>query len=55
MDAFETYFSSLKGKKIAVLGLGVSNRPLVELLLEYGCDVTGCDRTPREKLDAQGL
>ena len=55
MDAFETYFSSLKGKKIAVLGLGVSNRPLVELLLEYGCDVTGCDRTPREKLDAQVL
>lgn len=55
MDAFESYFSSLKGKKIAVLGLGVSNRPLVELLLEYGCDVTGCDRTPREKLDAQVL
>ena len=55
MDGFETYFSSLKGKKIAVLGLGVSNRPLVELLLEYGCDVTGCDRTPREKLDAQVL
>ena len=55
MDGFESYFSSLKGKKIAVLGLGVSNRPLVELLLEYGCDVTGCDRTPREKLDAQVL
>ena len=48
---FEEYFSSLKDKKIAVLGLGVSNRPLVRLLLEYGCDVTGCDKTPREKLD----
>ena len=53
--AFETYFNSLKGKKIAVLGLGVSNRPLVKLLLEFGCDVTGCDRTPREKLDAEVL
>ncbi|MBR4990678.1 MAG: UDP-N-acetylmuramoyl-L-alanine--D-glutamate ligase [Oscillospiraceae bacterium] len=53
--AFETYFNSLKGKKIAVLGLGVSNRPLVRLLLEFGCDVTGCDRTPREKLDAELL
>ena len=53
--AFETYFNSLKGKKIAVLGLGVSNRPLVRLLLEFGCDVTGCDRTPREKLDAEVL
>ena len=36
MDAFESYFQSLKGKKIAVLGLGVSNRPLVRLLLEFG-------------------
>ena len=53
--AFETYFTSLKGKKIAVLGLGVSNRPLVRLLVEFGCDVTGCDRTPREKLDAEVL
>ena len=53
--AFETYFNALKGKKIAVLGLGVSNRPLVRLLLEFGCDVTGCDRTPREKLDAEVL
>ena len=55
ISAFEQYFTSLKGKKIAVLGLGVSNRPLVRLLLEFGCDVTGCDRTPREKLDAEVL
>ena len=55
MDAFETYFSSLKGKRIAVLGLGVSNRPLVRLLLEFGCDVVGCDKTPREKLDEEVL
>ena len=55
MDAFNEYFNSLRGKKIAVLGLGVSNRPLVRLLLEFGCDVTGCDKTPREKLDAEVL
>ncbi len=55
ISAFEQYFVSLKGKKIAVLGLGVSNQPLVRLLLGYGCDVTGCDRTPREKLDAAVL
>ena len=52
---FEGYFHSLKGKNIAVLGLGVSNRPLVRLLLEFGCTVTGCDRTPRESLDAEVL
>lgn len=55
MSAFEDYFSSLKDKHIAVLGLGVSNRPLVRLLLEFGCRVTGCDRTPREKLDEEVL
>ena len=38
-----------------MLGLGVSNRPLVRLLLEFGCQVMGCDRTPREKLDAEIL
>jgi len=55
VSAFDSYFTSLKDKKIAVLGLGVSNRPLVRLLLEFGCDVTGCDRTPREKLDTEVL
>ena len=53
--SFDGYFQSLKGKRIAVFGLGVSNRPLVKLLLSYGCTVTGCDRTPREKLDAEVL
>ena len=52
---FDAYFTSLRGKRIAVLGLGVSNRPLVRLLLEYGCTVVGCDKTPREKLDPEIL
>jgi len=56
MDSrFDQFFTSLRGKNIVVLGLGVSNRPLVRLLLEYGCTVTGCDRTPREKLDQEVL
>lgn len=55
MDTFAHYFESLRGKRIVVLGLGVSNRPLVRLLLEFGCQVTGCDKTPREKLDEELL
>ena len=54
-DRFTQYFHSLKDKRIAVLGLGVSNRPLVRLLLDFGCNVTGCDKTPREKLDGEVL
>ena len=53
--AFEQYFTSLRNKHIAVLGLGVSNRPLVRLLLSFGCRVIGCDRTPREKIDTEVL
>ncbi|MBR4017869.1 MAG: UDP-N-acetylmuramoyl-L-alanine--D-glutamate ligase, partial [Oscillospiraceae bacterium] len=49
------YFTSLQGKHIVVMGLGVSNRPLVRLLLQYGCSVTGCDKTPYEKLDEEVL
>ena len=52
---FETYFENLRGKRVAVLGLGVSNRPLVRLLLEFGCIVSGGDRTEREKLDTEVL
>ena len=51
----ESCFTALRGKNIVVLGLGVSNRPLVRLLLRYGCTVTGCDKTPREKLDTELL
>ena len=53
--SLKQYFTALQGKTVAVLGLGVSNRPLVKLLLRYGCTVVGCDRTPREKLDGEVL
>ena len=54
MDVRE-YFENLKGKEVLVLGLGVSNRPLVRLLLQYGISVTGCDKTPREALEDEVL
>ncbi len=51
----DQYFEGLRGKRIAVLGIGVSNRPLIRLLLSYGLDVTACDRIARENLDAEVL
>ncbi len=50
-----TYFDRLKGQEVLVLGLGVSNRPLVRLLLAHGISVTGCDRTERENADEEIL
>ena len=55
VSALDQYFAAIADKKIAVLGLGVSNRPLVRMLLGAGCDVTGCDRTDREKLEEEVL
>ena len=55
MTRLDSYFEALKGKQVLVLGVGVSNRPLVRLLLRYGIEVTCCDKTPREKLDAEVL
>lgn len=41
---FEAYLKSLENKRVAVIGIGVSNQPLIRLLLERGIDVTACDK-----------
>ena len=40
----EAYLASLRGKTVAVIGVGVSNRPLIDLLFSRGIEVTACDR-----------
>lgn len=55
MTRLDSYFNQLKNKHVLVLGIGVSNRPLVRLLLHYGIAVTCCDKTPRCKLDNEVL
>ena len=49
---FEEYLSSLQNKTVAVIGIGVSNRPLIELLLSRGVAVTACDKKDRGALGA---
>ncbi len=56
---FDEYLDSLRGKSVAVIGIGVSNRPLIELLLERGVSVTACDKKTElgplgEELTAKG-
>ena len=38
------YFESIRGKRVAVLGMGVSNAPLVKLLLQNGIETTVRDK-----------
>ncbi|MDY3014018.1 MAG: UDP-N-acetylmuramoyl-L-alanine--D-glutamate ligase [Evtepia sp.] len=45
----QQYLDSIQGKRVAVIGIGVSNTPLIKTLLGAGISVTACDKTPREK------
>ena len=47
-----TYLESLKNKKVAVIGIGVSNIPLIRLLCDAGISVTACDKKERAALGA---
>ena len=49
------YILSIKDKRIAVVGIGVSNTPLIRLLLLGGCSVTACDRRSLEQLGMEAL
>lgn len=49
------YVLSLKNKRIAVIGIGVSNTPLIRLLLSYGCDVTACDARGLETMGEEAF
>lgn len=51
---FAEYLASLKNKTVAVIGIGVSNRPLIETLLKAGIDVTACDKKDRAALGEDG-
>ena len=44
------YLTSLKNKRVAVIGIGVSNTPLIRMLLGAGIDVTACDKSSRDDL-----
>ena len=47
------YIESLRHKTVAVIGVGVSNTPLLELLLAEGNRVTACDKRSREQMGEQ--
>ena len=53
--SLKTYLESIQGKSIGVIGIGVSNTPLIELLLNAGFSVTACDKRQRQQFDADLL
>ena len=53
MSTITEYFETLKGESIAVIGMGVSNTPLIKMMLRAGLKVTVCDKASRERIEEQ--
>lgn len=49
------YVDSIRNKKVTVIGIGVSNTPLIDLLLAENVSVTACDKRTREEMGEQAL
>ncbi len=47
------YVDSIRNKRVAVIGIGVSNTPLLDMLLAEGIRVTACDKRTREQMGRQ--
>lgn len=45
-----TFRNNIKGKNVAVIGIGISNRPLIGFLVKNGARVTAYDKKSREEL-----
>ena len=52
-STIQEYLASLRGKRVAVLGIGVSNTPLIKMLLRADVEVTACDKRQREDFGGQ--
>ncbi len=50
----ENFYNSVKGKRIAFCGVGISNLPLIYKFKDLGAEVYACDRRTRELLGATG-
>ncbi len=46
----EAFFSGIKGKTVAICGIGKNNRPVIRQFLEAGAHVVACDRRTRQEL-----
>ena len=47
-DKAKKYFDSLKGKKVAFVGMGVANIPCAEFFAKLGIDVYACDKRDKD-------
>ena len=49
-QSVQTFFDSLRGRRIALIGMGRSHMPLIPLFTRYGAKVVACDKRDRDAL-----
>ena len=54
-DSINRYFQGVQNKKIAVIGIGVSNTPLIKMLAQSGANVTARDKKSIKEFDSEVL
>lgn len=50
MTALKDFEKNMKDKNITVIGVGISNKPLIEYLVSLDAEVSACDKRTAEKL-----
>ncbi|MBQ7573775.1 MAG: UDP-N-acetylmuramoyl-L-alanine--D-glutamate ligase [Clostridia bacterium] len=50
MTKLDEFKNSVKGKNITVIGIGISNLPLIKYLVSLGANVKACDKRSKEDL-----
>ena len=50
MTKLEEFKNNINGKKVTVIGIGISNLPLIKYLVLLGAEVTACDKREKEDL-----
>lgn len=50
MTKLEEFKQNIKGKRVTVIGIGISNLPLIKYLVSNGAIVTACDKHDRDWL-----
>lgn len=51
----DKFFENVSGKKVAFIGIGTSNLPLIKLFAEKGAKVTACDKKDFNSLGENGV
>ncbi|MGN0108198.1 MAG: Mur ligase family protein, partial [Hominilimicola sp.] len=50
MTRLDEFKNDVKSKNVTVIGIGISNLPLIKYLVQLGANVTACDRRTKEDL-----